>query len=256
MEIFKHKSNTYINVEGAKIYYEVIGGKSLPVLLLLHGGLNNIELFNGLLKALPSQFRVIGIDSCGHGMSTIGSHKLTYSLLQEEVEKVLKHLEINELSIIGFSNGGTIAYRLAAYSNLKINKLITIGAPWHTKHLEHIMPIFSNLTVEDWKKQCHYDYEIYQRLNPEPNIAQIFSKVMQLALDRSDTGRPNESVQNIKCSVLAIRGENDPIVSKESLDDLCNLVKNVEVLNIPNSGHEVITEQPELLSKIILSYFL
>ena len=56
---------------------------------------------------------------------------------------------------------------------------------------------------------------------------------MQLALDTSISGRPNESVKIIKSSVLAIRGENDPIVSKESLDELCHLVKNAVALNIP-----------------------
>jgi pimeloyl-ACP methyl ester carboxylesterase len=254
METFKHNSGAYIYIDDAKMYYEEIGDKSLPLLLMLHGGLNNIELFNPILKELPEQFRVIGIDSRGHGMSTLGSCELTYQLLQEEVEKVLEHLGISELSILGFSNGGTIAYRLAAFSNLKIKKIITIGSPWSTKHVEHIIPIFSKLTVEDWKKQCPSDYESYQILNPKANIEQLFSKVIRLALDRSPMGRPNESVQNILCDVLAIRGEKDPIVSNESLLELCKLVKNASMLNIAGSGHEVITEQPRILAKKVLSY--
>jgi pimeloyl-ACP methyl ester carboxylesterase len=254
METFKHNSGAYIHIDDAKIYYEEIGDKTLPPLLMLHGGLNNIEIFNDILKELPERYRVIGIDSRGHGMSTIGSCELTYQLLQKEVEKVLEHLGISELNILGFSNGGTIAYRIAAFSNLKIKKIITIGAPWGTKYVEHIIPIFSKLTVEDWKKQCPSDYESYQKLNPEANIEQLFSQVIRLALDLSEMGRPNESVKNISCDVLSIRGENDPIISNESLLELCKLVKNASMLNIPESGHEVITEQPRILAMKILSY--
>lgn len=82
MEIFQHKANTFIEINRAKIYYEDIGDKALPTLLLLHGGLNNIEIFNDLLKILPGQFRVIGIDSRGHGMSTIGSDTFANSILK------------------------------------------------------------------------------------------------------------------------------------------------------------------------------
>lgn len=223
--MFNHKSNTYVDIDDARIYYEEIGDKNLPVLLLLHGGLNDIEIFNAFLEVFPKQFRIIGIDSRGHGMSTIGSYELTYLLLQKEVEIILKYLGIDQFSILGFSNGGTIAYRLAAYSNLRVDKIVTIGSPWSMKHLDHLIPMFSRIKVKDWKHQCPHDYARYQKLNPEPNIDQIFNQVMQLALDMSPRGRPNESVKNIKSSILAIRGEHDPIVSKENLDELCSLAK-------------------------------
>ena len=41
-----------------------------------------------------------------------------------EVEKILKALGVSELNILGYSNGGTVAYRLAAFSNLKIKKML------------------------------------------------------------------------------------------------------------------------------------
>ena len=67
---FNHKSGKHIQVDDARIYIEEIGDKSKPVLLLLHGGMNTLEVFNPLLKELPQDFpyRIIGLDSRGHGM--------------------------------------------------------------------------------------------------------------------------------------------------------------------------------------------
>lgn len=254
MKIFDHKSGKYLTIGDAQIYYEEIGNKASPALLLLHGGLNNIELFNPILEEFPDQFRVIGIDSRGHGRSSLGSVDLTYELLQQDVEKILEHLNIHELSILGFSNGGTIALRLGAFSNLKINVIAAVGSPWSTPHIKHIMPMFAALTIEDWKKQCPDDYAAYQRLSPDANIEATFKQIMKLALDTSDQSRPNEPVKNINCDVLAIRGANDPIVSEESLVDLSRFIKTAKRLNIPSAGHDVITEKPKELATILLDF--
>jgi len=157
MQSFDHKSSQYVKIDDAEIYYEEIGKPDGPVILMLHGGLGNIAHFNNILPYIPDKFRVIAIDSRGHGKSTLGSKELTYKLLQEDVEYILNILDINRLSIIGFSNGGTIAYRLASFTKLQIDHLITIGAPGNNKHLEHILPSFSKLKVEEWIRQSPND---------------------------------------------------------------------------------------------------
>jgi pimeloyl-ACP methyl ester carboxylesterase len=248
MRSFDHSSGKYINIDSAKIYYEIIGDESDPVLLFLHGGLGNIEDFNDVISALPDKFRIIGIESRGHGKSTLGSQELSYELLQHDVEVILNYLNINELTIIGFSNGGTIAYRLAALGNLKINKLITIGAPWCTKHSEHLREAYSKLTSESWKEFCPSDFQSYIRLNPQPEFEALFRQAMKMALDTSTTGRPNEYVQNISCSSLIVRGENDPVVSNSDIFELSKLIKNSHLLDIPSAGHEAFQDQHELFA--------
>lgn len=256
MQGFNHKSGAHLNIDDAKIYYEIIGNKNAPTLLFLHGGLGNIEVFNDLISQLPNEFKMIGIDSRGHGKSTLGSQSLTYELLQNEVETIIKHLNIEDITIIGFSNGGTIAYRLAALSNLKIKKIITIGSPWNTKHVERITDSFSKLTCDIWKQHCQDDFEHYQKLNPEPNINRMFKLAIDMALDTSSKGRPNACVKNIKCPLFITRGENDPIVSYQDIQDLAETVKKGTVCNISSAGHEALKDQPKLLAERIKSFLI
>ncbi len=245
MRGFDHISGEYFKIDNAEIYCEVIGDERNPTLLFLHGGLGNIEEFNGVISELPDQFRIIGIDSRGHGKSTLGLRELTYELLQKDIEIILNQLKVSNLTIVGFSNGGIVAYRLAALTNLKIDKLITIGAPWCTKHTEHLVEAYSKLTSDVWKKQCPSDFESYNRLNPKPEFDALFRRATKMALDTSATGRPNESVKNISCPSLIVRGENDPIVSISDLVELSKLVKGARILNIPSAGHEAFLDQLE-----------
>ena len=46
---------------------------------------------------------------------------------------MLESLNINDITIIGFSDGGTISYRMAIESTIRIKKVVTIGATWNIK---------------------------------------------------------------------------------------------------------------------------
>jgi pimeloyl-ACP methyl ester carboxylesterase len=65
MKTFDHDSGGYLDIDGARIYYEVTGNESSPALLVLHGGFGNLENFNTILPDLNKEFEVIGIDSRG-----------------------------------------------------------------------------------------------------------------------------------------------------------------------------------------------
>lgn len=175
MKVFDHKSGCTLKFKGAEIYFEEHGNNADPVLLFLHGALGNIEDLNGIISEIPDdKFRIVGIDNRGHGKSTLGSELLSYELLAEEVEFILKHVGIDKLTIIGFSNGGTISYRLASFSDLAIERLITIGAPWSSKHIEHLREPFSALTSEIWRQQCPSDYIKFKKLSPELDFDKVF----------------------------------------------------------------------------------
>ena len=71
-------SGDYLHLENdADIYFEFIGKEDAPLLLILHGGFGTIEDFNNLTDDLCDDFKIIGIDSRGHGKSTLGSKALT-----------------------------------------------------------------------------------------------------------------------------------------------------------------------------------
>jgi pimeloyl-ACP methyl ester carboxylesterase len=255
MGTFDHSSGEYLDVDGARIYYEITGNKERPPLLVLHGGFGNLEDFNSFLPDLSGEFEVIGIDSRGQGKSTLGPRPLTYEELQRDVQRVLAHLNINTLNIIGFSDGGITAYRLASLTSLNVEKLVTIGSRWHLKDIEPTRAMFSKITGESWRKKFPSTYDAYQKLNPEPDFTQLAQAVVQMWLDSNSSGYPNEAVKNISCPLLIVRGDDDHLSSREAVVELSGLVKNSTLLNIPFAGHVAFEDQKDIFL-ICLNQFL
>ncbi len=255
MRNFDHYSGQCLQTDGARIYYEAVGNEDSPALLFLHGGFGNLEDFNIILSDLDKDFRVIGIDSRGQGQSTLGEQELTYEQIQKDVERVLEHLNIDTLSIIGFSDGGITAYRLASLTSLNVEKLVTIGSRWHLKNTEPTREIYLKITGESWREKFPATYDAYQKLNPEPDFDFIAQSLIKMWLDANPSGYPNEAVKNISCPLLIVRGDDDHLVSREAVVELSKLVKNSRLLNIPFAGHAAFEEQKEIFM-ISLNEFL
>lgn len=254
MNLFDHRSGEHLETEGAKIYYEVRGNKDGPPLVLLHGGLGNLEDFNVILAGVSDRFKVIGIDSRGHGKSTLGSKELSYEQMQRDVLRVLEHLGLDAVSIVGFSDGGIIAYRLAALTSLRVEKLVTIGADWHSGD-NPTREILSKVTPASWRKKFPATYESYQKHNPEPDFDTFVESVVKMWMDSSASGYPNQAVSNISCPLLIVRGDDDHLVPLKDVVELRGLVEGACLLNISFAGHVAHEDQKDIFL-ISLKQFL
>ena len=80
----------YLQVDDAKIYYEIYGSGGTP-LVLLHGGLYGyIEEFGGLIQEVSKHRRVIAIATRGHGRSELGAQPFSYSLFAKDAYTVIR----------------------------------------------------------------------------------------------------------------------------------------------------------------------
>lgn len=252
MEIFNHHAGAYLSVEGADIYYEQTGNKNGKALVLLHGGFGNITDFNTVLPAIDPSLRIIGIDSRGQGKSTLGNTELSYERLQQDVETILTHLGIEEAGIFGISDGGIAAYRLAAYSRLKVNKLITIGARWHRSNVAETYERLSSVTADSWEKKFPQTVELYRQINPQPDFNKLAKQLVQMWL--KEDSYPGDDVKNIKAHALIIRGDKDPLTTRKFVAELANLIDNASLCNLPFAGHEAHREQSSIINSIVRQF--
>ena len=70
-------------------------------------------------------------------------------------------------------------------------------------------------------------------------------------VNETNTGRPNEKVENIKCPTLIVRGDKDHLMSKSSAFELSEKINDANLANIPFCGHEVYVEQKEILVNLV-----
>ena len=241
-----------LDAHGAAIYHEAHGDPKDPVLLLLHGGLGNIEDFNGILPLLRGRFRIVGIDSRGHGRSTLGSQPLTYESLQHDAEHVIAQLAPDRLSILGFSDGGIVAYRLAATQALRIERVATIGAHWELPPGDPTRELLSGVTAERWRSLFPNSYKRYQQLNPGARLrhARAYSQddVAGRRRDRlSGRCRGSHHLQAAGRSVA----RTTTCCPRRAWAALAERVNGARVSNIPFAGHAAHEDQPEAVMRAV-----
>ncbi|WP_409306445.1 alpha/beta fold hydrolase [Pectobacterium sp. B1J-3] len=256
MASFNHVSGQYLQVEESRIYYEVAGDRSKQPLLLLHGGLGSLTDFNSIMSQLPPQFYFIGIDLRGHGKSTLGTLPLTYQRYQHDVEAVLTHLGITSCSVLGFSDGGIVAYRMAAAQSVKIDKLITVGAQFQLDRNGPVFEMLSGLTADMWQQMDPESVDAYKAVNPEPDFDTLVNAVVGLWTDTATSGYPGQQIRQITAPLLLIRGDHDHLLSLEEVSALRQQLPQTHFFNIPFAEHEVHKDAPELFLKVVNDFLL
>ena len=83
------------------------------VIVLLHGFLESLEIFDEFSDALSKNFRVVSIDLLGHGKSDCIGYVHSMELMAESVKAVMEHLNLRKYVIVGHSMGGYVALAFA-----------------------------------------------------------------------------------------------------------------------------------------------
>jgi hypothetical protein len=84
-------------VNGVNYYYAVYG--TGEPLLLLHGGLGQIEMFGPNLTKLAQSRQVIGVDLQGHGRTPLSDRELSLVDMGNDMADVLKKLGYNKVDV-------------------------------------------------------------------------------------------------------------------------------------------------------------
>src|SRR5881396_1054335 len=87
-------------VNGVNYYYAVYG--TGEPLLLLHGGLGQIEMFGPNLTKLAQSRQVIGVDLQGHGRTALGDREISLVAMGNDMAGVLKKLGYDKVDVLGY----------------------------------------------------------------------------------------------------------------------------------------------------------
>ena len=252
MQPFTHTAGkTFAAAGGAHLYYEESGNPAGEPLLLLHGGFGNLEEFNPVVSGLLKKYRLLAMDSRGQGRSTLGTEPLTYKSLQEDAEALLHLLGISKLSVFGMSDGGIVAYRLACFTQLKIERLITISSRWNGQNALDTADQMQSVPADYWRSQFPDRVARYEVLNPEPHFEKLTVALENMWMDQSETGYPNEAIRHIKCPVLICKGDADDIIKRQFVVDAANRIPHSQMAIIPAASHLIYPEQREVLVALI-----
>lgn len=219
-------------------HFFVEKGTGFP-LILLHGNGEDAGYFEHQLEPFARYFRVIAIDTRGHGRTPRGEAPFTISQFAEDLLAFMDRQGIEKAHILGFSDGGNIAMVFAMVHPERVERLILDGA---------------NLDASGVKARFQIPIEIGYR------IARSFArkspgagkKAELLGLMVNDPDVKPEELSRIQSPTLVIAGDRDMIKDRHTRL-IAASIPGAELV-ILSGTHFVANRSPEAFNQAVLSF--
>ena len=225
-------AGAYFDSDGTKLYYEVYG--SGDPILMLHGGVYGyIDEFEPFIPKLAEKHQVICLATRGHGKSEIGHEPNTFEQRAHDAHRLLQHLDIKRVVVLGFSDGGYSALKLAAIYPDDVRKVIALGVGDRPKG-SRSPTSYSSKTL---MAQAGGLFNSRKKLMPEPD--RWDEGLQYLNHLYNEDGISEETLSKIECPVLLMNGEKDEYATVEQFVQAYRYIPKANLSIIPNCGHVI-----------------
>lgn len=244
-------------------------GEGYPPVVLLHGYLESLDVWEDFQTALSHYIRTISIDLPGHGISEVKDEVHSMEFMADTVHAALETLGVRKAVIVGHSMGGYVALEyLRKYPESTSGIVLFHSGPnadSEQKKADREREV--NLILGGKK-------ELIARMFPQVGFApqnrqRLAEKIEELSdqitltedegivaalrgmAERRDS---NEVLRESKVPQLVIFGRHDEYISPEMAETAVKEHPQAHVAWLENSGHMGFMEEPDKSLEIILDF--
>lgn len=210
-------------------------GSGAP-LILLHGNGESKEYFEYQIPYFAKKYRVIALDTRGHGETPKGTKPFKLWQFAEDLKDFMEEKGIDKADILGFSDGGNIAILFALKYPEMVDRLILNGAN-----------IFPEGLAEPGYSKILAAYERNKAALPEHPEKQDRFDLLALMVEEPKID-PKE-LAALKMPVLVVAGTED-MITEEHTRLIAESIPGAE-LAILEGTHFVAHEKPEAFNEVV-----
>jgi pimeloyl-ACP methyl ester carboxylesterase len=241
----KAAQSGYAPVNGIKIWYAAFG-RGEPV-ILLHGGLANSNYWGNQVRALEGRYRVIVMDSRGHGRSTRNAEPYGYDLMASDVVGLMDFLKIPKAAIVGWSDGAILGLDIAINHPDRVSKLFAFAANSDPSGVADIAnsPVFNAFIARAEKE--------YEQLSPTPTEYKAFLAQITKMWET----QPNwtaDNLQKIAVPTWIVDADHDEAIKRENTEFMAANIPNAGLLLQPEVSHFSFIQDPEQFTSDVLHF--
>lgn len=202
--------------------------------ILLHGNGEDGTYFKHQIDYFSDKYRVITLDTRGHGKSQRGNAPFTIKQFAKDLDGFMNHMGITKAIILGFSDGANIAMEFALKYPHRVNALILNAGNLNPKGVKKII----QLPIE-------LGYKIAKKFSSKSQKAKANAEMLGLMVNE-----PNiDSRELIKISVptLVICGTRD-MIKESHTKEIVKSIPNAK-LAIVKGNHFIANKNPRAFNK-------
>ncbi|HKP51771.1 MAG TPA: alpha/beta hydrolase [Chloroflexia bacterium] len=238
-----NQQGRYIKANGLNIYYEEYG--TGEPLILLHGGTATLQSWQEHIPAFAKHFRVIALDSRGHGKTNNPAGELSYSHMADDVAAFMHALDLHKPLVFGYSDGGQIALEIGMRYPDLTNALVLGGACYRfpEQYFDALKGFgFPEPGVIDFERMEREEQDWVQYLKAEharaddPDYWKTLMKQISILWWNVQDYRV-EDIQKVTAPTLILLGDRDEGVDVEQAVEMYRGIPNAELAILPNASH-------------------
>lgn len=237
--------------------------------VLLHGYLESLLVWDDFVPLLYKQLRVVTLDLPGHGISVVTGECHTMEFLADTVAEGLKALGIQRCTLVGHSMGGYVALAFCERHPDMLDGLVLLSSTPNPDTEEKAENRRREIALVRAGKK-----EMLARVAPAAGFAEENRTRMADAIEdlteqvfvteeegivallngmiaRKDQ---NEMLRRTKVPVLFILGRKDNYIPVEAAEKMVADHPEARVVWLEHSGHMGFLEEPETTARALLDF--
>jgi pimeloyl-ACP methyl ester carboxylesterase len=281
--------NGYAEVTGVKLHY-VVGGKGDPV-ILLPGWPETWWEFHKMMPELAKHYRVVSVDLRGMGGSSKPADGYDKKTMAKDIHELIRHLGYEKANIVGHDIGAQVAYSFATNFAQATQKLAMMDIPHSEEGLLkwpllpehgtfsdkidenhpypwwfafHQVPGLNEKLLAGGRIRLEQDWIFHYLLKDDASVGQLDRDVYAAAYTSADAIRAGDAwyqgftqdiiddktYKKLDMPVLGMAGPGynwlKSVMSAKAT--------NVNVVKIPDCGHFIPEEKPEVATKLLVDF--
>ena len=255
----------YADANGIRVNYQVEGREGAPWVTFVTGIANDTTMWDGQVPVLQDDFRILRIDSRGHGGTQATEGDYTFDILIGDVLGLWDTLEIRRSHLVGLGLGGSTSLGLAIEHSDRLLSLVPcacravmvteLASIW-PELVEQVkaggMEAIAETTVQRWFT------EEFKVANPDvldsvrtqilgTNPLGYFGCVA--AFLKLDFGN---LIERISVPTLFISGADDQRGGPPTvMQDLVGMVPGARHVSVPNAAHICNIQNPDGFNEVL-----
>ncbi len=253
----------YATVSFGQVHYRFGGTPGKPIVVLLHQTPSTSEMYEDLMQALLSDYRLFAPDTPGMGLSDSVADQSSIAALANGIAEFLDEVGIDRCSLFGHHTGAAIAVELAAKQPQRFDTLALSGPTLLDDELRDRLPaLASQIPASDdgahllkmWQRISAKDVsappaiierETLSAVRLGPRYAAAYDAVMKQDLAAA--------LARLACPVLVFAGTRDPLYGQ--LDEAVRLLKDGRSASIDDARTFVCETHTPDVARLLLGFF-
>jgi 3-oxoadipate enol-lactonase len=250
-------TETLVAVDGGEVWADDSGGAGRP-LVLLHPGVGDSRIWDGILPALTPKYRVIRYDARGFGRSPAATEEYSQLL---DLLAVLDHFGIERAHFSGCSGGGGTVVDLALAEPARVRSMVLLapgisGYAWPAEP-ELDAEFDALVAAGDEDRLVDLTIRIWGAAGPDPFISDLARSATR-ALGSQRFQRPDppafDCLGEITAPSVIMVGDLDRPGLIESNEQAAARIPGCTLIRMAGADHYPTVRDPELVLETIRSH--